>query len=142
MDREVVEAKLESPRRCVQRIRDRAPASAQALAEDFDLQDIISINLERAVQVCVDVAANFVADSEEAPPATMAAGFDSLHRLGVISAELALQMKKAVGFRNISVHAYQEIDWEIVYAIVATRLGDFAKFAGCIDKVLQDDQGS
>ena len=36
MDREVVEAKLESLRRCVQRIRDRAPASAQVLTEDFD----------------------------------------------------------------------------------------------------------
>ena len=41
MDREVISAKLETLRRCVQRIKDKTPASAAVLLEDYDLQDII-----------------------------------------------------------------------------------------------------
>jgi len=43
----------------------------------------------------------------------MAESFETLHSQGVLSDELTLRMKKAVGFRNIAVHAYQEINWEI-----------------------------
>lgn len=36
MDREVVEQKLESLRRCLQRIETKCPADADTLATDFD----------------------------------------------------------------------------------------------------------
>jgi uncharacterized protein YutE (UPF0331/DUF86 family) len=57
MDREVIEQKLESLRHCVRRIESRCPADAQTLASDPDLQDIVALNLSRAVQVCVDIGA-------------------------------------------------------------------------------------
>ena len=43
MDREVVEQKLESLRRCLQRVETKCPADADTLAADFDLQDIVSL---------------------------------------------------------------------------------------------------
>jgi uncharacterized protein with HEPN domain len=63
MDREVIEQKLESLRRCLQRVVDKCPP------------------------------------------------------------------EKAVGFRNIAVHNYGEIDWAIVHAIARHQLGDFTEFA-------------
>jgi uncharacterized protein YutE (UPF0331/DUF86 family) len=38
-------------------------------------------------------------------------------------------MAKSVGFRNTAVHAYQEIDWNIVYCIITEHLDDFRDFA-------------
>lgn len=38
-------------------------------------------------------------------------------------------MQKSVGFRNISVHEYQSIDWLIVFKIITEHLVDFEKFA-------------
>ena len=52
MDREVIAQKLESLRHCLQRVETRCPADAQTLATDADLQDIVALNLSRAVQVC------------------------------------------------------------------------------------------
>lgn len=52
MDREIIERKLESLRRCLQRMENKCPADASILVEDFDLQDIIALNL-RAVQIRV-----------------------------------------------------------------------------------------
>ncbi|MHC4886715.1 MAG: type VII toxin-antitoxin system HepT family RNase toxin [Planctomycetota bacterium] len=132
MDNGVVANKLESLRRCVVRIESKVPDSAEALKKDVDCQDILSINLERAVQVCVDISSHIVATTELPAPATMGEGFDQLAELGVISSELAVRMRKAVGFRNLSVHAYDEIDWEIVFSIVTKHLSDFTAYARAI----------
>jgi uncharacterized protein YutE (UPF0331/DUF86 family) len=134
MDKDVVSTKIESLRRCVQRIKDKTPASVAILAEDNDLQDIICINLERAVQGCVDLAAHVIADADLPAPATMAESFDQLRSLNLVPADLATRLKKAVGFRNIAVHAYQRINWAIVYSIITRRLDDFRAFAEAISR--------
>ena len=141
MDRDVVTAKLESLRRCVERVRTRTPASAEALSASDDAQDILCLNLERAVQACVDIAAHIVSDSECAVPDTMAGTFDALERQGIVSRALAERMRRAVGFRNISVHAYRTLDWEIVHLIATTRLGDFVEFGRAIEAVLAASRG-
>ena len=64
----------------------------------------------------------------------MGESYDKLLRLDLITAELAARMKKAVGFRNIAVHAYQEINWKIVYAITTSRLSDFVGYAKAISQ--------
>ena len=134
MDKEVVSAKLESLRKCVQRIREKTPSSAAALVEDVDLQDIICVNLERAVQLCIDLASHIIAETEMPAPGSMAESFEQLRMLDLISRDLAVRMKKAVGFRNIAVRAYQEINWKIVYSTVTTRRADFVDFAKAVSK--------
>jgi uncharacterized protein YutE (UPF0331/DUF86 family) len=138
MDPDVVRAKLESLRRCVDRLQAKAAPTPEALAGDVDRQDILSVNLERAVQVCVDISAHILSSESSEAPATMASGFVRLRDEGWISPETAERMRRAVGFRNISVHAYQEIDWQIVHAIVRDRLGDFRRFASEIAAKLHD----
>ena len=66
----------------------------------------------------------------------MAGTFDALERQGILSRESAARMRRAVGFRNISVHAYQTLDWEIVHSIATTRLGDFVEFGLAIEAML------
>ena len=142
MDRDVVTAKLESLRRCVERVRTRTPASVEELSANHDAQDIICLNLERAVQACVDIAAHIVSSSECDVPDTMAGTFDALERQGILSRELAERMRRAVGFRNISVHAYRTLDWEIVHSIATKRLDDFVQFGRAIDTMLTGMAGS
>jgi len=132
MDREVIEQKLESLRRCLQRIADKCPADLETLKRDPDLQDIITLNLTRAVQLCVDMGAHIVSSMEVPPPDTMGLTFDVLAKAGVINEDLAQQMKRAVGFRNIAVHNYDEIEWAIVHIIARQRLGDFTDFAKAV----------
>jgi len=132
MDREVIEQKLESLRRCLQRVADKCPSAPETLGRDPDLQDIISLNLTRAVQLCVDIGAHLIAGMEIPPPDTMGQTFDALVETGVIHEKLAMQLKKAVGFRNIAVHNYTEIDWTITHAIARHHLVDFTEFAKAV----------
>ena len=132
MDREVVEQKLESLRRCLLRMETKCPTDAATLVADIDLQDIISLNLSRAVQISVDIGAHLIAGMEVPPPDTMGQTFDVLANLKIITPEIANRMKKAVGFRNIAVHSYEAIDWQIAHAIATNHLNDFAAFAAAV----------
>lgn len=131
MDRHVIEQKLESLRRCLARIRLRCPASVEQFLGDIDAQDIVTLNLTRAIQLSVDIAAN-VLPGTVAVPQTMGETFDRLAEAKQIAPELALRLRRAVGFRNLAVHNYDAIDWAIVHAIATCNLTDFDDFARAI----------
>lgn len=137
MDTELIEQKLESLRRCLQRIQEKCPSSAETLASDPDLQDIVVLNLTRALQLCVDIGTHLISGMDTPPPSTMGQTFDLLAEIGVINTELAIRMKKAVGFRNIAVHNYEAINWQIVHAIATSRLNDFKDFAQAVARKIE-----
>lgn len=140
MERDVIDLKMESIRRCVARIVSKQPYSLEQLINDYDLQDILSINLERAVQNSVDIAATLLANADVSSFAvTMADSFVALHRLGVIDTSLRDRMKRAVGFRNILVHEYTSIDWSIVHDLSSHHLQDFQDFVRVVDVWLNQD---
>lgn len=137
MDNELIEQKLESLRRCLQRIQGKCPSSAETLASDPDLQDIVVLNLTRALQLCVDIGTHLISGMDTPPPSTMGQTFDLLAEIGVINTELAIRMKKAVGFRNIAVHNYEAINWQIVHAIATSHLNDFKDFAQAVARNIE-----
>lgn len=129
MDRQVIDQKLESLRRCLARIQDKLPIDAAELQTNFDLQDIIALNLSRAVQLTVDIGAHIISTMNMSAPETMGQTFDILAQQKVLPFNVAEQLKKSVGFRNIAVHNYEAINWQIVHSIVSMHLNDFALFA-------------
>lgn len=59
----------------------------------------------------------------------MGQAFDLLAAEGIVSQTLALRMRGAVGFRNVAVHTYEAIDWDIVHTIAHRGLENFRDFA-------------
>ena len=129
MDPLILAEKLEALRRCLTRIEEKRAATAEALWQDVDRQDILSLNLTRAVQLCVDMASHVLVDTEQPAPQTMGEAFELLSIHGTISRTLCSRMQAAVGFRNIAIHNYQSIDWNIVHAVTYQGLEDFRNFA-------------
>lgn len=122
-------SKLESLNRCITRIESKQPDSVASLMSKLDDQDVIVLNLERAIQTCVDIAALAIADLDIKTPTTMAESFTALHRNRIISDEIAEKMRKSVGFRNVAVHQYSDINWDTVFDIITNHLDDFRRFA-------------
>jgi uncharacterized protein YutE (UPF0331/DUF86 family) len=136
----ILEEKLEALRRCLDRIREKRAGQAEELFDDVDRQDILTLNITRAVQLCVDMAIHVLAESNEPVPGTMGESFDRLAHAGIVSVDLAARMKAAVGFRNIAVHNYQAIDWQIVHTITWQGVEDIRDFARVMKRVV-DHQG-
>lgn len=134
MTEDVLSAKVETIRRCIVRIREHLPLSPEALSKNIDAQDIISINLERAIQSCVDIASHLIVDLEVPPAQTMGESFACLAKQNIISDNLAERLRKAVGFRNIAVHDYQSVSWDIVFSICTRELPVFEEFISAVVK--------
>ncbi len=83
------------------------PLEIGSLITEPDLQDILVLNLTRAVQLCIDIGSHVIGASGEAAPVTMGDIFSTLNKFGVITTTTCESMKKAVGFRNIAVHIHQ-----------------------------------
>lgn len=125
----VLQRKLDSLRRCVERVETKCPPSVEALENDPDLQDIVVLNLNRAVQLCVDMALHMLSNAGEPVPETMSDTFRQMARRDMPAADVAENLSKAVGFRNIAVHNHDTINWAIVHAIATRHLDDFRAFA-------------
>jgi uncharacterized protein YutE (UPF0331/DUF86 family) len=115
--------------RCVRRVREEHAGDDANLADNQTRQDAIVLNMLRACEASIDGAMPVVRARRLGVPQETRDAFDLLERAGVIDAELAMRMKKMVGFRNVAVHDYQKLNLEIVRRIVAERLGGFQDFA-------------
>ncbi len=102
------------------------------MARDIDAQDIVSVNLIRAVQLAVDMASHATVAEGVPPPTTMGESFDRLADVARITADLARRLRGAAGFRNIAVHAYGRIDWAVVHALATNRLADLEALASAL----------
>ncbi len=122
VEREVVLAKIATLDRCLARIAEaREPERGLA---PIDVEDIVILNLQRAVQAVIDLATHVVATEGFGLPDTVGASFSLLAKEGLIAADLAQRLRKMVGFRNIVVHHYETVDSDIVESIVTRHLGD------------------
>ncbi len=113
--------------RCLARVREELQDDLARL-EDFTIQDAIVLNLLRACEASIDLAMHHVAEARLGIPQSSRDAFELLLQAGKLSPECASAMKKMVGFRNIAVHSYQQLQRPILEAILQTHLGDFENY--------------
>lgn len=136
VDAEVIDARLRELSRRLRRVEARKPASIKALAADEDLQDILTRNLELAIQTCIDIAFH-LCGAHGKVPTTAADAFAQLANFELIERSLAKRLQRAVGFRNVLVHEYTEVDWKIVMRVIRTDTRDLAAFGKAVLKLLE-----
>ena len=100
--------------------------------DDPDIQDIFDLNLQRAVQATVDLAAHLVADEKIGLPTNLKENFALLESRQIVESSLSRRLQAMVGFRNIAVHDYQQLDLVILKSILEHRLGDLEEFVQVI----------
>ena len=139
MNEEVVAAKLDALAGVVRKIERKRPETLEELVADDDLQDILILNIAKAVQIAIDIGTSIVAESEVSAPATMRAVFDRLESLGELSPATADRLRLAVGLRNLAIHRYESIDWSVVLAACREGPDDLRAFAAEIGRSRLDD---
>jgi uncharacterized protein YutE (UPF0331/DUF86 family) len=82
---------------------------ADLLADRVRLGDL-KYTFQTAIEACIDAAQHVIADRGLGVPASNGAAFRLLADAGLLDRELAVVMAGAVGFRNVLVHGYAEVD--------------------------------
>jgi uncharacterized protein YutE (UPF0331/DUF86 family) len=102
--------------RDLERLRERARLDRSALREDFDRLSAVKYLFVTAIEGCIDVAQHLCASERWTRPETNADAVRELGRRGVVAQEVADLVARAVGFRNVLVHGYAEVDDALVLA--------------------------
>lgn len=141
IDKDIVIAKIAVIQRCLKRIKDATELKADSL-DDIDTQDIFVLNLQRAIQAAIDVAAHIISSESWKIPETFREYFKILAEQKILGKELSKRLQNMVGFRNIAIHDYQSLDVDILKSILEKHLVDLEKYYLRIIEVYQLDTDS
>jgi len=117
--------------RCIKRIHDVYESNPENLT-DYTKQDSIILNIQRACEASIDLAMHIVSERKLGVPKASREAFRFLQEENIIAANLAKNLMSMVGFRNIAVHDYQELNLDILEAILERHIDDFRDFSKII----------
>ncbi|CAH0285337.1 hypothetical protein SRABI133_04074 [Peribacillus simplex] len=126
MENDVILNKISVIERCMNRVNVVYANNPENLK---DIRNKIPSSLiQRACESSIDLAMHIVADQRLGLPQSSRDAFDMLKDHSVIDEDIARRLKAMVGFRNIAVHDYQDINLDILEQIIVNHLSDFTAF--------------
>lgn len=112
-----------------------AGRAIDALRADLDHRWAVERGLQLCVQNTLDIATHLVASAGRDAP-DYATAIEQLGALGVITRELAANLRPLAGFRNALVHGYLGVDLARVHAVLNGHLDQLREFARSVDLYL------
>ncbi len=110
--------------------------------ESKDIQDLLVFRLEQAVEQAIDIATHLVSAKGLPRPGTLKELFGALGKAKILPEETTEAMTKAVGFRNIAVHEYDDVKLDIkkVYRDYNDDIRDMKKFCAEVVEFLEKEK--
>lgn len=124
----VILNKFETIEKCIKRVNEEYDGNCENLS-DYRKMDMIVLNLQRACEAVLDLAMYVVSTRKLGLPQNKREAFILLEKNNIIDKQMSLNMQGMIGFRNIAVHDYKEIDEKILQDVIENHLGDLLDFA-------------
>ncbi|WP_047986570.1 type VII toxin-antitoxin system HepT family RNase toxin [Ornithinibacillus californiensis] len=131
VENDVILNKVSTIERCIFRIQEVYENEPNNL-KDFTKQDSIILNIQRACEASIDIAMHIISEKKLGLPRSSRDAFKLLEEADFIDQELAKTLMNMVGFRNIAVHDYQNIDLRILQSIIEKHLQDIKEYTKAI----------
>ncbi len=132
VDLDVLVRRLEKLEQLLRKLRGLQSVDLDTFLEDEDTQAKAERWLQVAVECALDLANHIIAERGWQTPSTYREAFKTLHREGLLEAELASQMADWAGLRNVLVHLYLEIDHRLLHKFLQEELGQIEAFGKTI----------
>ena len=127
----VIINKYESVERCINRINEEYENNPENLL-NYRKMDAIVLNLQRACEATTDLAMYVVSTRKLGLPQTKKDAFQILEKNKIINKKMSLNLQNMIGFRNIAIHAYKELNHDILIDVIENHLSDLVDFARLI----------
>ena len=114
--------------KCLDRIKEEYIGHEDIFEDNYTKQDSVVLNLERACQACIDLGMHIARIKNLGVPQSSREVFVLLQMARIITPAVSKKMQAMVGFRNIAVHDYQNLNLDIVRAVIEKHLKDFQDF--------------
>lgn len=103
---------------------------------DWVLRSMTERALQVAAEIMIDISERIIAIRGIGPVATAAEAIERLVESKALA--FADPYVRIVGFRNLIVHRYEEIDPDLLFDLATGRLDDFRRFRDEIDRLAAD----
>ncbi|EKE06378.1 MAG: hypothetical protein ACD_19C00015G0010 [uncultured bacterium] len=111
--------------------------TSDELIKDSDKRDIIERNLHLACEIVIDTANSLNSEFRLPPPTDNKFAIMTLGEAGILEKKFADELSGLAPFRNVLVHDYLELDFQIVADVLNNKLDDFVMFSKIIAEFLQ-----
>jgi len=136
VENKVIEELLKIVEDAVIRLRKKQGLLLEEYLTNWEEQDIVEREFQRAIQGCIDIGARIIAKERLRKPDDYHGIFDILLEEKLLGEDLAKRMKEMIGFGNAMIHEYRYIRHEEVFRHLKESLDIFGDFARCIEKWL------
>ena len=135
-DPDLVAKKLAFVETCVADLR--RLANPDIIDTDIRERRFVEHTLQIAIQAAQDVASHIVSDERLGEPRTNRELFDLLARSAWLDESQAVLLGDMVGFRNLLVHGYGDVDLSVVRDILENHLDDLLEFVAIVQARLSE----
>jgi uncharacterized protein YutE (UPF0331/DUF86 family) len=137
IDKHLIEKKLRKMEDFLRELQSIHIKDYEYFKENIVVKRFVERNIELAIEQMVDICKHFISGLDLKEPETYSECFEVLVKEGIISEKSVGTFKSMVRFRNVLIHAYDNIDDSITYGIYTKKLTDFRTFIKSIRKYLQ-----
>jgi uncharacterized protein YutE (UPF0331/DUF86 family) len=130
----VIENKISAVRKYLAVLDRYQKYTRTEIENDIDIRGAVERYLYLVTQSTIDLAESIIAYRKLRKPSTMAESFHILHEAGLISAELMQRLVQMAGFRNVIAHAYEDLDYDIVFDVLHNGRKDISAFLEVVEK--------
>lgn len=109
-------------------LHDLGRVSPESIETDLVHERFVEHTLQLAIQAALDVASHIVSDDRLGDAGSNHRLFDLLAKNGWLAPELVTPMHRIVGFRNVLVHEYDDVNVAIVRQVVEVHVHDLQRF--------------
>lgn len=71
VDRDIIMSKIINIQKSLHRFKEKQKISREEFLKDIDVQDIVLLNLQNAIQGCVDIASHIISDNNWGVPGSI-----------------------------------------------------------------------
>jgi uncharacterized protein YutE (UPF0331/DUF86 family) len=111
----------------------------ERLEQETDTQYMVCHAMLLSIQASVDIATGIAVKKTPRRPDTYRETFQVLGKYRIIPEDLAKEMSRLAGFRNILVHEYTAIDINRVYRVLQDDLNSMNAFRNFVKDFIKED---
>lgn len=118
------------------RLRSFSALSREEFVQNPAVHHLAERYLHLTCEGLLDVAHQMIGSQDHGPVTSGTGAIEALAEEGLIDQGLAERLKRWMGFRNVLVHLYLEIDHGMAYDAIRDDLGDLERFAASMGRLL------
>lgn len=129
LNKELIQKRCEEITESLDRLEEIKKIKKDEFLKDRDLLDIACYRLLIAIEASLSLCYHISAKKLKKVPKEYAECFEILSEQKIISNELGIELIKMARFRNMLVHVYWKIDYQIIFDIIQDKLDNLREFS-------------